>query len=322
MAGSPKDPIAPIRKTRRRYLTELVATARPTRLSLPRLVDASSRHWKDAGVEPGGRSEMSDLQPDLFACPANHRERISPEAPRNPPIAPATFDDAALITAIPAAGLTDAPVLAAEAGSRKLASAVPALEGLCNRFTGFGADRPVPEQIAAVQALAAIGGPGAAEAVARLLTRRVILGPGLKVAVAAAAILKSALLPAVQSALLRHDDPSIRADACRCARATPEIVSVLIDLLEDLHEPGAMAAALALGRMSRPEARPLLLRLLLTAPTEEAIATAAEVADEECIVLIGRIARTVPGLSAAALNALAAIDNPLAARLWGLKSLD
>jgi hypothetical protein len=45
-------------------------------------------------------------------------------------------------------------------------------------------------------------------------------------------------------------------------------------------------------------------------PTVEAIATAAEVADEECIVLIGRIARTVPALTAAALDALGAIDNP------------
>ena len=215
---------------------------------------------------------MCDQQPDLFTFHATHRERLSPKAPGNPPIAPATLDDAALIAAIPTAGLSDAPALAAEAGSRKLASAVPALEGLCNRFTGFGADRPIPEQIAAVQALAAIGGPGAARAIARLLTRRVILGPGLKVAVGAAAQLKSSLPPAVQSALLRHDDPSVRADACRCARATPEIVSVLIDLLEDLHEPVAIAAALALGRMSRPEARPLLLRLLLMTPTVEAIA--------------------------------------------------
>ena len=129
---------------------------------------------------------MCDKQLDLFTFRANHHERLSPEAPRNPPIAAPTLDDPALIAAIPAAGLADALALAAEAGSRKLASAVPALEGLCNRFTGFGADRPVPEQIAAVQALAAIGGPGAAQAVARLLTRKVILGPGLKVAVGAA----------------------------------------------------------------------------------------------------------------------------------------
>src|ERR1700730_2195095 len=240
---------------------------------------------------------MSDPQPDLFAFHANHRELTLPEAPRNPPIAAAALDDAALIAAIPAAGLTDAPALAAEAGSRKLASAVPALEGLCNRFTGFGADRPVLEKIAAVQALAAIGGPGAAQAVTRLLTRSVISGPGLKIAVAAAAQLKVTLPPAVQSSLLRHENPSVRADACRCARPTPEIVSVLIDLLEDLHEPVAMEAALALGRMSRPEARPLLLRLLLTAPTEEAIGAAAEVADEECISLLRPIARTVPALT-------------------------
>ena len=61
---------------------------------------------------------------------------------------------------------------------------------------------------------------------------------------------------------------------------------------------------------------------MVLAANGNAIATAAEVADEECIVLIGRIARTVPELSAAALDALAAIDNPLAARLRGPKSLD
>lgn len=260
---------------------------------------------------------MSD-QPDLFAFHAAHGERFLSGAPRKSSIAPATLDDAALIAAIPTAGLADAPALAREAGTRKLTSAVPVLEGLCNRFTGFGIDRPVPEQIAALEALVAIGGLAAAQAVARLLTRRVIVGPGLKVGVAAAAQLKSSLSPEVQSVLLRHDDPSVRADACHCARVAPEIVSVLIDLLDDLHEPVAMAAALALGRMSRPEARPLLLRLLMQAPTAEAMAAAAEIADEECIVLIGRIARTVPGLSAAALNALATIDNPLAARLRGL----
>jgi hypothetical protein len=164
---------------------------------------------------------MCDRQHDLFTFHANHRERLSPEAPGNPPITPATLADAALIAAIPSAGLTDAPALAAEAGSRKLVSAVPALERLCNRLTLLGADCPVPEQIAALRALAAIGSPEAAQAVARLLTHNAILGPGLKVAVAAAAQLRSTLPPAVQSALLRHHDPTIRAEACRCARATP-----------------------------------------------------------------------------------------------------
>jgi hypothetical protein len=140
-------------------------------------------------------------------------------------------------------------------------------------------------------------------------------GPGLKVAVAAAAQLGSSLPPKILLALLRHHDPAIRADACRCARPTPEIVALLIDLLEDLHEPVAISAALALGRMSRQGARPLLLQMLRTAPSAEAIATIAAVADEEYIVLIGRIARTVPEQSAAALVALTAIDNSRAAQL-------
>ncbi len=126
---------------------------------------------------------MSDQQQDLFAYHGNHGELLSPETPRTPPIAPATLDDAALITAIPTAGLIDAPAFAAEAGNRKLAAAVPALADLCNRFTAFGADHPVLEQIAAVRTLAAIGGPEAAQAVTGLLTRRVISGPGLRDAV-------------------------------------------------------------------------------------------------------------------------------------------
>ena len=52
--------------------------------------------------------------------------------------------------------------LAAEAGRRRLAAAVPSLETLCRRFSGFGIDRMVPEQAAALQALAAIGGREAA----------------------------------------------------------------------------------------------------------------------------------------------------------------
>jgi len=42
------------------------------------------------------------------------------------------------------------------------------------------------EQVAALEALATIGGPDAAQAVIRLLVCNVIQGPGLKIAVAAA----------------------------------------------------------------------------------------------------------------------------------------
>jgi hypothetical protein len=101
---------------------------------------------------------MCDRQPDLFSFHALRRERLPPEVARCRAIAPAMLGDRELIAATPTARLADAPALAAEAGRRRLAPAVAALERLCDRFTAFGADRPVPEQIAALEALATIGG--------------------------------------------------------------------------------------------------------------------------------------------------------------------
>jgi hypothetical protein len=49
-------------------------------------------------------------------------------------------------------------ILAAEAGRRRLVGATAALEALCRRFKGFGTEHAVPEQIAALGALAGIGG--------------------------------------------------------------------------------------------------------------------------------------------------------------------
>jgi hypothetical protein len=83
--------------------------------------------------------------------------------------------------------------LAAEAGRRRLAAAVPSLETLCRRFSGFGIDRMVPEQAAALEALSAIGGREAARAVSRLIVRAVVQGPTLNLAVSTAARIGSAL---------------------------------------------------------------------------------------------------------------------------------
>ena len=115
--------------------------------------------------------------------------------------------------------------------------------------------------------------------------------------------------------LLRHDDPQIRADACRFAQASPVVVAQLRDLLDDLQRPVRMAAACTLGLMGRNEVRPLLARYLREEPSAQLIDAVAPVADEECIILLGRIGRTMPDLSAAALDALNSIDHPRALRI-------
>jgi hypothetical protein len=56
----------------------------------------------------------------------------------------------------------------------------------------------------------------------------------------------------------------------------------------------------------------MLAKLLREDPSEELIDAVSSIADEECLVQLGRIARTEPALSDAALNALEGIDQPRA----------
>jgi len=109
--------------------------------------------------------------------------------------------------------------------------------------------------------------------------------------------------------LMRHAEPGIRADACRCARPLPELIMILIDLLDDLDRRVATSAASALGRMGRIEARPILKSLLRDDPSEDAIDAVSSIADEECAVLLGRIARSRSVLADAALISLENTDH-------------
>jgi hypothetical protein len=254
---------------------------------------------------------MHGQQLDLFSDrPTGMEQPLRPSVAR--PLAAAELDDSALIAAIPASTLADSAALAAEAGQRRLAAAVPALEALCRRFAGYGVDCVVSEQAAALRALAVIGGRDAARAVAQLIVRQVVQGPVLSVALCVAARLRSTLPFDVLQPLLRHADPAIRANACRCVCSSPEVVPLLVERLDDLDRTVARAAACALGQMGRFEARPVLAGLLRQEPSEEVIESVSSVADDECLVLLGRIARKTPSLAAAALAALEGIDHPRA----------
>lgn len=255
---------------------------------------------------------MRNEQLDLFSAPPIPAERRLPPTHRVAPPPAADLEDQALIAAIPESTLSDSLALTTEAASRRLAAAVPSLEMLCRRFSGFGIDRMVPEQAAALQALAAIGNRDAAQAVSRLIVRGAVLGPALSLAVATAARIGSTLPADTLQSLLRHEDPTIRTGACGCARRHHELISVMIGLLEDLNQDVARSAACALGRMGRAEARPMLTGLLRDGPSEEIIDAVSSIANEECIVRLGRIARTQPALSEAALDALESIDHPRA----------
>ncbi len=258
---------------------------------------------------------MQDGQLDLFAS-AGIRPKPAPIAPAQRAAPPAAdLTNAALIAAIPTATLADCRALAGEAARRKLVAAVPALEALCRRFKGFGLHHAMPEQTASLEALAAIGGAQAVAAIRGIVAGGVVAAPGQRDAVRAAAALRCILPEQITAALLRHDDPEIRAQACRCAPNSPQIAALLGSLLDDLNPGVAAAAAKALGGMGRVEARPWLTRLLRQSPDAEQVEAVISVADDECVVLLGRIAREHPALRDAALAALEAIDTPRAAAI-------
>src|SRR5260221_8884681 len=152
---------------------------------------------------------MCHQQLDLFSSSGIQAERPLPQSTELRPTATA-LDDQALIAAIPESNLADSIALATEAGRRRLAAAIPSLETLCRRFSGFGIDSMVPEQAAALQALAVISGREAAQAVSRLIVRGVVQGPALNLAVDTAPRVGSDPAPDVLGSLLRHPDPGIR----------------------------------------------------------------------------------------------------------------
>ena len=256
-------------------------------------------------------SSGCEWQLDLFAGAGQRPDEPAPAVARPRLIAP-KLDDEALVAAIPSASLGDCRGLAAEAGRRRLAAAIPALNALCRRFRGFGIEQEIPEQAAALEALAMIGGREAAQAVMRMIVEQIVQGPGLKSAVAVAALLGASLPSSVAAALLQHPAPEIRAGACRCTGRLPAAVPLLVELLDDADHIVAQEAACALGRMGRHEARPLLLRLLREQPSAAVIDAVSGVADEGCLVVIGRIAQREQALADAAFTALETIGSPRA----------
>jgi HEAT repeats len=129
--------------------------------------------------------------------------------------------------------------------------------------------------------------------------------------------LGSLLSPDALRRLLRHAHPGIRADACRCARPLPELISILIDLLDDLDRRVVTSAGFALGRMGRIESRRILKTLLQDDPSEDVIDAVSSIADEECLVLLGRIARSGSVLADAALNSLENVEDDRAVTIAG-----
>jgi len=192
---------------------------------------------------------------------------------------------------------------------------VPALAALCRRFSGFGATRPIVEQVAALETLAFIGGHEAATVVRRAICAGQVQGPNLVVAMQSAAALSLRLPREVILMAIQAEDRELREAACRCAGPDPQVVAALREALSDEGGDVGRAAACALGRLGRAEALAPLIRELRRRPTAELIESVVPVADEAAVVMLGRLARSRPEFRPAVIAALEDCTVPLAVRV-------
>lgn len=262
---------------------------------------------------------MSEAQGDLFADTRLAVERPPPRDDDPPAVSYAGLGSDSLIAALPAANMASCLAILDEIRIRRLAEAIPELDRICQRLQAFGVSRIVPEQAAALDALVAIGGTEACRVVARLIARGAIQGPTLRQAVMTVVELRASLPQQTLARLLRHPDIDVCTRACRCIKGSPspDVIRALRDLLEDRHGDVRSAAACALGRLGRIEARSSLIALLQDAPSPDVIEAIIPVADQDCIVLLGRLAHKDIGLRMSIIDALDAIDHPQAEKLAG-----
>ena len=153
-----------------------------------------------------------DFQPDLFDDPGRDRG----EAARPPSVAvagppAAALSDGELIAMLPQADRSNVEALSAEVVSRALTEAVPALQALWRRFSGFGVRVPYPEQRAVLSTLARLE----CEA-ARAALRAIVLSKGLP-----ASLLPAAARAAAEAGLglpAAFVAPLLATKTSRCAR--------------------------------------------------------------------------------------------------------
>lgn len=265
--------------------------------------------------KPDDRVAM-DRQPDLFDMQGRIRARQGrPAAPADAGPSVAGLSDEELVAMIPQADLSTVEALGAEAASRSLEPAVPALEGLWRRFEGFGIETPLLEQRVVLGTLAQMEGGGARTALKRIVMSRSLPGSLLADALRAAANAGLALPAAFVAPLLGHEDATVRMRAFELSVGAGVPGHALRDGLSDLSASVRRSAAIAMGARGDDAARELLLDELARQPSYEVIEALAAIWDEDIVVHLGRLAERQPGYRNAVLGVLHDIETPKARRV-------
>ena len=284
----------------------------------PRRCPAMKRSETGSGLaQPRGPStdqETAQRQLDLFAERGGVEPRHSPRTAASSATAPAvgTLSDDDLLELIPNAGSSNVEAVCAEVVSRSLRTAVPALEALWRRFSGFGIEKPLPEQLAVIDTLARLGGTDARAALKGIVLSKGLPASLLPAALEAATSAGLALPASFVGPLLDHEGAAVRGAAFALAASAHVPAERLHTSLFDRSAADRRAAAVALGLRGDSRARQPLFDELQRSPSPDVIEAVAAVWDDDAIVHLGRCARHHPRLAGAVLDALRDIGSPRA----------
>ena len=260
--------------------------------------------------------EIADRPPDLFD-ERGHVEADHVPAPAAPCAGPAPgqLTDGDLIEMLPRADMSNAEPLCAEVVSRRLETAVPALESLWRRFFGFGVRVPFPQQRTVLDTLGKLESEAARAALSGIVLSRGLPAPLLPDALRAAAESGLALPVAYIAPLLGHEDGAVREPAFALAVKAGVPGDHLRDGLTDPLEPIRRSAAVALGNRGDARAMTTLVGELARNPSAEVIEALAMISDDDVIVHLGRCAERHPALAGIVVEILNDMEGVRAERL-------
>ncbi len=218
--------------------------------------------------------------------------------------------------------------LIAEVERRREAAAASLLVRVCRRHAGFDRSRAVPEVVAALNALTAVGAADAAPAIVRLVEQGALGHASVAAELRYFASVRHRPAAVLLRPHLDHDEADVREAACTLAAVigTRSNIERLLELCKDTSAEVIFAALIALGQLGHRPVKKALESRLQTAAIDEipkVVDALVPVSDEETAISLGRLAERVTdeNVRYVVAEALAELDGR-AAVTWLLRLVD
>jgi HEAT repeat protein len=199
---------------------------------------------------------------------------------------------------------------------------------VCRRHAGFDRSRAVPEVVAALKALTAIGAADVAPAILRLVEQDALGHASVAAALRYFASARHRPAAVLVGPHLDHDEAEVREAACTLAAVvgTRSNIERLLELCKDTNAEVIDAALVALGHLGHRPVKKVLESRLQTAAIDEIpkiVDALVPVSDEETAVSLGRLVERVSDENVRYIvaEALAELDGR-AAVTWLLRLVD